>query len=485
MLHLEVDRRPIAGRVSGVTLLSLLGVALMSACGGGSSTPVGDIDVDDSQGDAADVAQPSDDADSDGSAATPGDVSGLDAAEETDTGEPPVQCQTVRIATFNGSLFREGQGELLADLQGGDEQAEAVAHIIRTVRPDILLLNEFDEDLSGETVRVFQENYLMNGALTGSMPYGFEHVWVAPSNTGVSAGVDLSGDGRVTENVGTPNWAADAFGFGTFPGQYSFVVLSNFAIDTDAVRTFQTFLWKDFEGALLPDNAATEAMGDYYSVAALDVFRLSSKNHADIPIQIGERTLHFLVSHPTPPSFDGSEDRNGRRNHDEVVFWARYLDGAAWIYDDAGNTGGLSPENSFVIAGDLNSDPLDPAENLHPVAQLLEHPRVNAMSTPSSEGGRLATETQGRVNADHRGDPSLDTADFSDESVGNLRIDHVIPSADLNIVGSGVYWPAPGEPGFEWVGDFPFVSTDHRAVWIDVLVQGTPEDCALDTSEEP
>ena len=479
----ELLKRPFAGRSCGWALSSLLAVLAGSACGGGTSTPVGAVDVSPAPDDALVDAAPTPDAQGDGSGALPGVDTDASDATGSDTGS--VACQTIRIATFNASLFRDAQGQLLQDLQQVDAQAQAVAHIIRTVRPDILLLNEFDEDVSGETLRIFQENYLQNESLVETAPIAFAHTWIAPSNTGVSAGVDLSGDGQVAANVGTPNWAADAFGFGTFPGQYSFAVLSNFAIDVSATRTFQTFLWKDFEGALLPDNAATDTPGDYYSPAALDVFRLSSKNHADIPIQVGERTLHFLVSHPTPPAFDGPEDRNGRRNHDEVVFWARYIDGAAWIYDDAGNTGGLSSEAAFVIAGDLNSDPLDPADNLHPVAELLGHSRVNATLPPGSEGARLASQTQGGINSQHRGDPALDTADFSDGSVGNLRIDHVLPSNNLPVVGAGVFWPTPEQPGFEWVGNFPFASSDHRAVWIDVLVQGSLENCPLETSQEP
>lgn len=485
----ELLKRPFAGRSCDWALLSSLAALVVSACGGGSSTPVGAMDVSPMPDDAIVDVSPTPDAQNDGSGASSDVDSDADAStaggSERDADSGPVACQTVRVATFNASLFRDAQGQLLQDLQQGDAQAQAVAHIIRSVRPDILLLNEFDEDLSGETLRLFQENYLQNAAPGPSSPITFSHAWIAPSNTGVSAGVDLSGDGQVAENPGTPNWAADAFGYGTFPGQYSFAVLSNFALNVNEIRTFQTFLWKDFEGALLPDNAATDSPSDYYSAAALEVFRLSSKTHADIPIQVGEQTLHFLVSHPTPPAFDGPEDRNGRRNHDEVVFWARYIDGAAWVYDDAGNTGGLESGSSFVIAGDLNSDPLDPAENLHPVAQLLGHDRVNGTLAPASEGARRASLTQGGINAQHRGDPAFDTADFSDNSVGNLRIDYVLPSSDLTVVAAGVFWPTAGQPGFEWIGDFPFASSDHRAVWVDLLVQGSLENCPPDTSQEP
>ena len=45
------------------------------------------------------------------------------------------------------------------------------------------------------------------------------------------------------------------------------------------------------------------------------------------------------------------------------------------------------------------------------------------------------------VNPDHSGDPALGTADWSDSVPGNLRVDYVLPSAGLTIVGSGVVWP--------------------------------------------
>ena len=79
-------------------------------------------------------------------------------------------------------------------------------------------------------------------------------------------------------------------------------------------------------GALLPDDPSTPEPADWYSPDELDVFRLSSKSHWDVPVRLPDgRILHLLASHPTPPVFDGSEDRNGRRNHDEIRFWADYV----------------------------------------------------------------------------------------------------------------------------------------------------------------
>ena len=56
-------------------------------------------------------------------------------------------------------------------------------------------------------------------------------------------------------------------------------------------------------------------------------------------------------------------------------------------------------------------------------------------------------------------------ADDSDERVGNLRIDYVLPSKGMKITGCGVFWPAAGESGHELVE-----ASDHRLVWIDILL---------------
>ena len=44
------------------------------------------------------------------------------------------------------------------------------------------------------------------------------------------------------------------------------------------------------------------------SAAEREVFRLSSKSHWDVPLRVGGEVVHFLVSHPTPPVFDGPDD---------------------------------------------------------------------------------------------------------------------------------------------------------------------------------
>src|SRR4029453_3478454 len=239
------------------------------------------------------------------------------------------------FSTFNPSLNRAPEGGLVADLSTPDDlQAQAVAEVIQRVRPDVLLINEFAFDVEGLAARLFQRNYLSVGH-NGAAPIGYPFRFVAPSNTGIPSGFDLDNNG----SVGGPN---DAFGFGAYPGQFGMAVFSRYPILRNQIRTFQLFLWKDMPGALLPDDPATPAPADWYSPEELDVFRLSSKSHWDVPILIDGNTVHFLVSHPTPPVFDGPEDRNGTRNFDEIRFWADYITpgtSARYIYDDEGQSG--------------------------------------------------------------------------------------------------------------------------------------------------
>ena len=374
----------------------------------------------------------------------------------------------VRFATFNASLNRGAAGQLVADLSTpGNAQAAAVAETIQRTNPDVVLVNEFDYVEDGRAAELFRENYLEVGH-NGAAPVDYPYYFVAPVNTGVPSGFDLN-------NNGTIGGGDDAFGFGFFPGQYGMVVYSKYPIAADDVRTFQHFLWKDMPGAVLPDDPATPAPADWYSPEELDAFRLSSKSHWDVPIRIpGRKPVHFLVSHPTPPTFDGAEDRNGKRNHDEIRFWADYVSGgraAAYIYDDEGETGGLGRGQDFVIAGDQNADPFDGDSYDDAILQLLDHPRVQDPH-PTSAGAVEAAVRDGGANLTHTGPAAEDTADFADSlpnGPGNLRADYVLPSERLAVQDAGVYWLTSSDPLFtRLVGTFPFPASDHRLVWVDV-----------------
>lgn len=366
--------------------------------------------------------------------------------------------RNLRVATFNASLNRRRDGQLLEDLATGeDPQIRAVAEIIQINNPDVLLLNEFDHDADGAGLDLFREKYLQvpqNGKSAVFYPY----VFTAPVNTGVPSGMDLNRDGTV-------GGADDAWGFGEFPGQYGMVILSRFPILTDQVRTFQNLRWVDMPSNLLPT--------EFYGAEISAELRLSSKSHWDVPVQIGPSTLHLLAAHPTPPSFDGPEKRNQRRNSDEIRLWADYLSPgrrSSWIVDDAGVQGGLAPQEQFVILGDYNSDPLDGDSWPGAIDQLLSHPRVQD-TTPRSTGAVEAATAQGGANLNHLGDPQFDTADFGDAPApGNLRVDYVLPSRPLQVVSSAVYWPSQGDPGSELTGVYPFPTSDHRLVRVDLQI---------------
>jgi hypothetical protein len=388
--------------------------------------------------------------------------------------------RTLRFATFNASVNRNAQGQLVTDLSTGtDPQLRNVAEIIQRARPDVLLINEFDFVPAEQAARLFQRNYL-SVSQNGAQPIEFPFRFVKPSNTGIASGKDLDNDGQVVTTPGTGAYGNDAFGFGEFPGKFGLAVFSRLPIDYRKARTFQLFKWKDMPGALLPDNPATPAPHDWYSPDELDIFRLSSKSHWDVPIDVGHgKRVHFLVSHPTPPVFDGPEDRNGTRNHDEIRFWADYIDPHAggYIYDDSGRRGGLAPGEHFVIASDMNADPVDGDSTAGAIQQLLGNPRINTSMTPTSPGGPEQAALQGGANATHKGDPAFDTADFADTTPGNLRADYVLPDRFTRIVSSFVFWPRSSDPLFRLVGLFDpkllpngngFPSSDHRLVAVDV-----------------
>jgi len=294
----------------------------------------------------------------------------------------------------------------------------------------------------------------------GCEPIEFPHYFTAPVNTGRPSGRDLDKNGR----TGDP---ADAIGFGRHEGQYGMLVLSKYPIDRQRTRTFQNFLWRDMPGAMLPTDP--QSSKPFFDGDDLAVQRLSSKSFWDVPIEVPARgnrrplVLHLLCSHPTPPVFDGPEDRNGKRNHDEIRLVADYVDAkkGEYLVDDANQRGGLAADAHFVILGDLNSDPVDGDSVPGAMDQLLKRPRVDSSFIPASVGGKLATAHKTDPNSVGRGDPAHDTSEFGDFQ--NLRVDYALPSQGLTVIDGSVFWPAPGQPGSEAV-----TATDHRSVWIDI-----------------
>jgi len=346
----------------------------------------------------------------------------------------------LRVATYNVALSNHrAAGDLAARLSGPtDPQARFSAEVVQRVDPDVLLLNEFDFDADGQSIGLYQQNYL-GVSQNGQAPVTYDYAYFAPVNTGLQPETvnpawdfDFNNNGRTDD-------PEDAFGFGNYEGQFGMVILSKYPILEPDVRTFQSFRWTDMPGNVMPEG--------FFSEAERSVFRLSSKSHWDVPIDVGGHTVHLLASHPTPPVFDDpSADENGRRNHDEIRFWADYVTPGTsdYIYDDNGMTGGLAAEEAFVILGDQNADPDEGDSFNNAIDQLLNNPFINSEFTPTGAGG----------------EDSDDTAEFG------LRADYVLPSSGLNVTDGGVFWP-DGSTAGATAANF---ASDHRLVYLDLVV---------------
>ena len=372
----------------------------------------------------------------------------------------------LRLATYNASLNRSTAGKLTADLKSNDAQIQAIATVVRAVQPDILLINEIDYSTESDNAALLEQDYFSKSSpdLLGRAAWPLKFHYSAASNTGTPSGMDLDNNGRDSD----PN---DAFRFGRFPGQYGMAVFSRFEISTGDVVTLKDFLWSKLPDALRPIDPKTGK--SFYSDATWKKLRLSSKSFWDVPIQTPSGLLHVLASHPTPPAFDGPEDRNGRRNHDEIKLIERYIESSSILTDDRGNKVNFSKDAPFVVLGDLNCDPKDGDSKNSAINGLLNHPQMAKSSAPRSAGGKQANERQGEANARHKSDPAEDTADFNDSSVGNLRVDYALPSKHFKVISSGIFWPLHEDVSADKLEVVKKLldASDHHLVWVDVQIE--------------
>ncbi|MEO0774194.1 MAG: endonuclease/exonuclease/phosphatase family protein [Pseudomonadota bacterium] len=302
-------------------------------------------------------------------------------------------------------------------LKGEDPQVAAVAEIIATTAPDILVLQGIDYDHDLAALTALRNRIEESGLL-------YPYIFARAPNAGRPSGADLDGDGR----LGEPE---DAHSYGWFTGEGGQAILSRFAIDEAGAQDFGDMLWADMLAPLWPADP----------MPGQEVQRLSKSGHWIVPIDVAGTNLTLMSFHATTPVFDGPEDRNGRRNHDEILFWRHVLDG----------TIGQMPEGPFVIAGNANLDPVDGEGRKAVIRDLLNDARLQ---DPRPQGPG-ADNTPG-----HLGDPTLDTVSW--RGVGNLRVSYVLPSADLKVVGSGVHWPLE-----DTLID---TASRHKLVWVDIAV---------------
>ena len=326
------------------------------------------------------------------------------------------------MATWNVSLNRTGPGLLVSDLSKADDpQIGAVVRVLAALDADVILLTSIDYDRGGVALDLLADRLAAAGA-------AYPERFALRPNTGTQTGFDVDGNGR----TGDPQ---DAQGWGLFSGQGGMAILSRLPIDAGGARDFSGFLWRDLPGAMIPDGT---------DPALLDVQRLATTGFWDVPVQTGTGPLHLFAWYAGPPVFDGPEDRNGRRNHDEAAFWRLFLEGALPM---------APPDGPFVLLGDGNLDPADGDGLRDGMAALLAHP---ALQDPAPRG------SHGRDEPGHRGDPALDTA--LHDGIGGLRLDYVLPSAGVTVNGAGVLWPGPDDP---LAADLAAASR-HFPVWVDL-----------------
>ena len=396
-------------------------------------------------------------------------IGGIVGCGEAEAPETPETPETFRVMTYNIEDVRTG------DVKRTDHpRLQRAAARIQGLAPDVLLVNEItydqpgapgfeSEDPDGQNARRFVKNYLSMPQADTLEGRSYRTVML-PVNTGVPSGHDLNNDGRVvTERPTVPPspedgsvaqqtaqgraYGNDAWGFGTFPGQYGMAlfVRNDLEILRDSIRTFRLFPWSQMPNAAEPiDSTSGEP---WYTPEEWRAFRLSSKSHWDVPVRLPDGTvIHVLASHPTPPAFDGVAQRNARRNHDEIRFWVDYLRDAAYIEDDSSRGGGLHEGASFVVMGDLNADPDDDNIFRQAIRSLVGHERVHGGPAPTASPGAQAAF------------PSLDP---DDTARWGKRVDYVLPSVDLTIDTSGVWRPVPRDTAAVSV-------SDHFPVWMDL-----------------
>ncbi|TVZ37332.1 endonuclease/exonuclease/phosphatase family protein [Alteromonadaceae bacterium 2753L.S.0a.02] len=389
----------------------------------------------------------------------------------------PAEQGDFRVATYNAGFDPfSTAGELKTAFDTGVYvKAKKVAEVIQRANPDVLLLNEIDGNDTEATINAFNAHYLQVSQ-NGAQPVVYDYIYTNNCNTGVPSGFDFNNDG-------VSDGPDDAYGFGDYPGKYCLAIFSKYPLDSNNARSFQNFLWKDMPGALKPQLDGS----DYYSSDEWDVFRLSSKTHIDVPVIIGGKTIHLLGSHPTPPVFDGAEDRNGKRNSDEIRLWADYIDPTAgtYLYDDNGNTAvTLNEGDMFIILGDENASSVEGDayifdDDSTAIDQLLQHPLVNPNLRENSVNFQVPTSVAGAENDPDNVYASTHTAGWM------MRADYVLPSASgMRIKQAGVFWPRHSDNLHYLVESLnaeDVESSDHRLVWMDLeFFDGT-----VDEPQEP
>lgn len=319
-----------------------------------------------------------------------------------------------RLAYFDTELSRKGPGLLLRDiLRGDDPQVQAVLALVDRAGADLIVLSGIDYDAEARAA------HALNAALNTPYP----HVVVPRPNSGVPTGLDLDGNGRLGE-------ARDAQGYGRFSGAGGMVILSRLELAGQA-HDFSDLLWAEApDTAMLPSDRGRA------------VQRLSSVVHVIQPVRLGGTSVNIGIFRATTPVFDGPEDRNGRRNRDEVLFWKHVLDQEI----------APVPPGPLIVMGGANLDPDKGEGHREAIDTLLRDDRLH-----DAAPGHRDDFTARPGNATM-------TVDWNDPVPGDMRVDYILPSSELGTLDSGVLWPGPDAPLATTVQ----AASRHRLIWVDL-----------------
>lgn len=258
---------------------------------------------------------------------------------------------------------------------------------ILSAAPDVLLLTNIDHDADAAALTALRDTLAVRGL-------DYPHLFTRRPNSGLITDIDLDGDGRT-------RGARDAMGYGRFAGDGGQAILSRYPISLMADHS--DALWIDTPGSLIADTDPGR-----------DIQRLASTAFWAVAVDAPDTPVTLLTIGATPPVFDGPEDRNGRRNHDEVLFWTHWMD------DLPGHR---------VVIGYLNLDP-DRGDGLRRAAQtLLADPRLQ--------------------------DPLPGQPTVTWDSTGPMRVSYILPDASLTVIDAGIMPPDDN-------------AGPHALIWVDV-----------------
>ncbi|SHI20550.1 endonuclease/exonuclease/phosphatase family protein [Ferrimonas marina] len=406
----------------------------------------------------------------------------------SDSGKNSKFAETVRFATYHVDMAYDepmGYNRLVQETSNRTNPrlqnlAAMLQQEISGGRPDVLLLTGFatqvrESGIADEVaIRQFQENYLEVSQGAGLSPLNYNYRYVAATNSGQLMALDVDGDGIRSQ------YPEDTNGYGYFHGQDSFVLLSRYELDTAQVRTFRDFKWADVDDARAPGMGDNNTMPD-------EVFRelsIMSSNMVDIPLKLPDgRRVSLVATQLESPAPRDDTQRPYQRSRDQLRFLADYIDDRGkgdYIQDDNQRPGGVALNRPFVLLGHLASDEDQRAHTLAVEGQESydgDSGSVNLLLTSYllRFGPALNQNAPGSAGAtDYFRDsnsPHLNGQTWT--NINGWRTDYVLPHNDLFVADMGVFWPALGASGSEWLYDVDgnqpsSLSSGKRLVWMDI-----------------